>query len=206
MKKIEFIFKVLLFLVIMQSCEQFNPVDPITPTCLWDENNQVSFTNLQLHHPSGLSNFHISQIPQDRIERSLVNILEVNGDAGSPSQAKITVNLKANGDACVGEKTVAFMQGAPEVSIATINVPFVSNAIFLGEVTVGIRGDTFRNTIGSGTFYHIVWTGSGNDPNGGVVGSIAGTKITYSNRDGSSKKKVISKDGCYIQNGQTVCM
>jgi len=208
MKKIEFIFIAVLLLIVFQSCEDpFGGGEPI-PTCEWDENNQVGFTDLQLQHPSGLSNFHINQIPIDGIERSLLNILEINGDTGLPSRAIITVGMFADGQACFGEKTVSFRQGAPEVSIASINVPFVSNAVFFGEVTVGIESDTFINPTGSDALYYILWEDSGNDPNGGVVGNVTGTKITFnnSNEDGSTGKKIISDDGCYYQNGQLVCL
>ncbi len=209
MKKASFIIKALLFLFVLQSCEDPNLGGGGTiPTCEWDENNQVGFTDLQLQHPSGLSNFHINQIPIDGIERSLINILEINGDFGSPSHAIITVAMIADGQDCVGEKTVSFMQGAPEVSIASINVPFVSNAVFFGEITVEMKGDTFINPTGSDALYYILWEGSGNDPNGGIVGNILGTKITFnnSNEDGSTVKKIISNDGCYYENGQQVCM
>ena len=196
-----------LLVFIFQSCEGFDPRDePFAGECEWDENNQVSFTNLQLRYPSGLSNFHLLQIPIDKIDRSLINVLEVNGNSGLPSQARISVNLKADGNTCTGEKSVSYSQGANEVSISTIKIPFVSNTIFFGEVTVGIRGDTFNNTHGNGAFYHIMWSESGNNPNGGIDGNVLGTKVAYTNRDGTSKKAVISKDGCYYDNGIRVCM
>lgn len=205
MKKIIFSINTILFVLLFQSCENFNPYDNTPPTCEWDEENQVVFYDLQLSFPSELSNWHSNLIPIDNIERSLINILEVNGNIGSSSQAKISVTMKSDGNSCIGEKSVAFMKGASEVGISNIVVPFVSNAVFLGEVTVGIRTDTFVNTVGNGNYYHVMWSGAGNDPNGGIVGNISGTKVTYGNINGTTSI-VISKDGSYIKNGETVYM
>lgn len=205
MKKLIFSINAILFVLLLQSCEGISLGSNPPPTCEWDEENQVVFYDLQLSFPSGLSNWHSNLIPIDNIERSLINILEVNGNIGSSSQAKISVTMKSDGNSCIGEKSVAFMKGASEVGISNIVVPFVSNAVFFGEVTVGIRTDTFVNTVGNGNYYHVMWSGAGNDPNGGIVGNISGTKVTYGNINGTTSI-VISKDGSYIKNGETVYM
>ena len=87
MKKIIFILKISLLLIVLQSCERVRTGDNNIPVCEWDENNPVVFYDLQLQHPSGISTFHRSLIPLDNIERSLLNIVETNGDA--PNNKKI---------------------------------------------------------------------------------------------------------------------
>ncbi|MCF6169294.1 hypothetical protein [Lutibacter sp.] len=205
MRKLIFSIKAIVFILIFQSCDNIDFGGNPPPTCEWDEENQVVFYDLQLSFPSGLSNWHSNLIPIDKIERSLNSIIEVNGNVGSSSQAKISVTMKSDGTSCIGEKSVAFMKGASEVGISNIVVPFVSNAVFIGEVTVGIRTDTFVNTVGNGNYYHVLWSGAGNDPNGRIVGNISGTKVTYGNFNGTTSI-VISKDGSYIKNGQKVYM
>jgi len=191
MRKLILSIKAIVFILIFQSCDNIDFGGNPPPTCEWDEENQVVFYDLQLSFPSGLSNWHSNLIPIDKIERSLNNIIEVNGNIGSSSQAKISVTMKSDGTSCIGEKSVAFMN--------------VSNAVFLGEVTVGIRTDTFVNTVGNGNYYHVLWSGAGNDPNGRIVGNISGTKVTYGNFNGTTSI-VISKDGSYMKNGQKVYM
>lgn len=207
MKKIFFGFKIAFLLtLILQSCAPGIPgIDNPPPRCEWDEQNQVVFSDLQLKFPSGLSEWHSNLIPIDKTERFLTNILEVDGNTYNESKAQIGVTIKSDGRTCIGEKSVAFKKGAPEVGISTIQVPFVSNAVFIGEVTVGIRTDTFQNTVGNGNYYHIMWSESGNDPNGGVVGNVMGSKVAYGNINGTTTR-VISKDGSYIKDGQKVYM
>ncbi len=176
MKKILFILCLGFLLLLFQSCNT-NIFSGTPPPCEWTGSNQVVFYDLRLNYPVDLSPALEMYLPIDKIGRSLTQVLDIKGNADfSTSKALITVNMKADGRSCIGEKTIQFLKGSPNVSIGTIDVPYVSNAVFIGEVTVGLRTDIFINTIGNDSYYHVMWTATGNDPNGGVVGDIIGTK------------------------------
>jgi len=201
MKKILFIVCLGFVLLLFQSCNT-NIFSGTPPPCEWTGSNQVVFYDLRLNYPVDLSPALEMYLPIDKIGRSLTQVLAIKGNADfSTSKASITVNMKADGRACIGEKTIQFLKGSPNVSIGTIDVPYVSNAVFLGEVTVGLRTDIFINTIGNDSYYHVMWTATGNDPNGGVVGDIIGTKITYAFLNGTSSI-VFPKQGYVIIDGQ----
>ena len=202
MKNNSFVILTLLILLVLQGCGDFNPIDPVRPACEFDENHQITFYDLQLKYPTGLSYFHQQQIPIDMIERSLINLMYTNGDLCVSSKFKITANLKANGNYCYGEKAFNYYQGAPEISDGSIHILIPSNAPFLGDVTVNVRGDSFHNPVGSGAYYYIKWYGSGNDPNGGVSLNSTGSKITYND----AKSVIIVPPGtCIYEGGQQIC-
>jgi len=202
MNKISFILCLGILTILIQSCKNPDLFGKPIPSCEWNEKNKVVFYDLKLHYPEGLSSFHNASIPIDKIDRSLLHMLSLKGNADfSTNKAKITINMKADGRACIGEKTIEFLNGSPSISIDAIDVPYVSNAVFIGEVTVGLRTDIFINTIGNDSYYHVMWTATGNDPNGGVVGDIIGTKITYAFLNGTSSI-VFPKQGYVIIDGQ----
>lgn len=200
-KKVIFYSIIAMSMALLQSCGDFPPPEPTIPPCEWDENNKVVFYDLALHHPSGLSTYHKYRIPTDKVERSLVNVLELNGDGASwKSDAVITVKIIPDPSDCLGSKDLDFEKGDSEVSANTIDIPFVSNATFMGEVTVEIQTDVFINTVGFGNFYHVLWTSSGNDPNGNIAGKIYGKKLPYGNVDGTTSVLYI-KEGMVLING-----
>lgn len=203
MKNLIFILKAVLLIFVLQSCEEVSLGGGNVPDCEWNDNNTVVFYDLQLNHPTGLNTYHQNIIPLDNIERSLINILETNGDAANgENSAYVRVNIKSDGTTCTGEEMVKYLNSEyfGNVGISDIQVPFTSNAVFFGEVTVIIRTDVFNNTVGSDAFYHVVWDETGNDPNGGFVGNILGVKISYINIDGTQSILVGGQDG-YLYSG-----
>ena len=52
-------------------------------------------------------------------------------------------------------------------------------------------------------YYHVLWEGSGNDPNGNMDNNRVGLKISHGNLDGTTSV-VYSKDGYYIKDGEKV--
>jgi len=151
-----------------------------------------------------LSNTHEWQLPFDRIDRTLLSILSrkdfmVDGDVG-----QISLNIKADGTTCLGEKSILYKEGAPEVSASSIRVPYVSNAVFYGEVTVGIRTATYGNTVGNGLYYHVMWSASGNDNYGNIDGRMMGTKMEYFTPTGEAEPILISRNGSYVSNGEII--
>ncbi len=206
MKKLIYVPTLIAFIISLQSCTEviINPDDPI-PACEWDATEQLAVYDLQLRFPSTISTYHSYLIPYDEIERSMTNILDVNGDSGDPTRAQICATIIADGTECIGRATVDYQQGAPEVLPNMIEVPIPTNADFWGEATVGVRTDTFNNTSGDGNYYHIMWSETSNDPLAGIDINQMGTKITYGNTNGKTDRVYKSKDGCYYRDGNKVC-
>lgn len=210
MKKIDFFLIAVLLSTILQSCDTFNPNDTPVPACEWDSNETYFIDDLQLKYPSDLSTWHENQIPFDRIERNLLNLLNnYLPDGGLEPKAKISVKLIASGDACTGtspaDKNIFLRDNYTDVGASSLTLTVPSNAPFNGEVTIGVRSDTFLDFSGNGNYYHVMWSGSGNNQSQ-IPGNLVGTKVSYYNPDGSAQAKVISKNGCYWENGQQICM
>ena len=168
--------------VLLLSCKEFNIEDDPSPqiVCEWNEEKTISFNDLQLRIPtSGISYFFKNQFPEyDGIIRQLTTVMNTRGDhdpSGS-SKANIKTNLKIEGDGCTGEKTVTYYKGNSKISGNTLTVPFISNDVFAGEVTIKLRSDAFNEFNAS---YQVLWTTTGNNPDN-VTGNILGSKITYS--------------------------
>lgn len=196
MKNLIIILKAMFLLVVLQSCSNV-VVEGSVPECEWNDTDMVQFYDLQLRHPSSISIYHSNLIPLDNIERSLINILETNGDAPNDGNSSyVKVNLIPNVSDCYGDETVKYhnYDYSGKVGASNILVPFVSNADFWGEVTVTIRTDVFNNTVGSNAYYHVLWEETGNNPNGGFVGDIYGTKVSHINIDGD-QSLLVGADG-----------
>lgn len=201
MKKINFISKLIIIILLLQSCEQVNTNS--TPACEWEDSQIITFTDLQLHHPVTISGYHSTQIPPDKIERHLVNILLINGDApNTGNSGKIFVNTTIS-DGCVGTESKSYsqFQNLGLVGISNISeVPIAINGGFSGEATVKIETDVYHNQSGGDSYYHIYWEETRNDPNGYMVGNIIGEKITHINVNGTNSIVVGGQDG-YVYSG-----
>lgn len=205
MKKLIFIVKAVLLLLVLQSCNN-EWGDSNIPECDWDDTDIVQFYQLELKHPGTISIYHSNLLPPDRIERSLDNILYTNGDApNNGNTASIDVNLYADGSSCTGSNHRKYIRynGVQYIGATTINeVPFPSNAAFVGEVKVIIKTDVYNNTLGGNAYYHIKWEETGNDPNGGIAGQIDGQKIPYININGTNSIFVGGQNGYMFKNGR----
>ena len=206
MKNIKYILRITLLLLVLQSCTQVDPGGDKNPKCEWNDTDIIYFSDVQLKHPSDISSFHASLIPLDGIERQLPNIIYTNGDApNGENSAKIVVALMSDGMYCIGSESRKYYIGHGEqyVGGASISeIPFVSNAAFVGEVKVIITTDVYNNYSGGDAYYHVRWEETGNDPNGGIVGNIVGQKITHLNVDGTQSILVSGESG-YLYSGGT---
>jgi hypothetical protein len=203
MKKIKYVAFGVVVMVFIQSCSDLGPEGSTIPTCEWDTTEKVVYYDLALKFPSELSLFHKARIPSDMIGRTLWDALDVDGDAASGTKAEINGTITSNGRYCVGRKTFKHKAGSTKYTGSTIDVPFVSNTSFLGEVTIGIKTDVFVDSNGNDMYYHVTWSGAGNDPNGNINGNLTGTKFSYGNLDGTTSI-LYSKDGSYIKNGEII--
>ena len=204
MKKLIYSLLTALVLIGLQSCNrEFGP-DSV-PACDWNDIETVVFYDLQLAHPTGLSGFHYNIIPLDRIERSLINIIETNGDApNGKNSSNVRANIKPDGTTCTGEPEMVqynISNYSGNVGASDVKVPFTSNADFFGEVTVTIRTDVFNNISGADAYYHVVWDETGNNPNGGFVGNIMGKKMSYININGTQSILVGGQNGYLYKGG-----
>ncbi|MCH7525329.1 MAG: hypothetical protein IIC74_10095, partial [Bacteroidetes bacterium] len=128
-----------------------------------------------------------------------------NFDDNGENSAKIVVALMSDGMYCIGSESRKYYIGHGEqyVGGASISeIPFVSNAAFVGEVKVIITTDVYNNYSGGDAYYHVRWEETGNDPNGGIVGNIVGQKITHLNVDGTQSILVSGESG-YLYSGGT---
>ena len=206
-------FKVVVLLLLLQSCK--DPYKggggggPVIPNCAWDKTEQIVFYNLQLKYPAGLSDYNTRQLPNGGIDRSFIDVLLRNGDAGSFGQtANIRANVKSNGTKCIGEKTTTYDRSNYTSGLggALIKTPFPSNAPFVGEITVTMKSNVYLNTSGSGSFYHILWEQTGNNPNGGMANTMIGKKISYYNTNGRSIYVPENEIDYYYSGGRRVSM
>lgn len=184
MKKIMLAFKAVLLLLLLQSCKNWDggPGSLKKPNCSWDKTEQVVFYNLQLKYPDGLSDYHTRILPYDKIDRSFIDVILRNSDAGSAGYtANIRANVKSDGTKCIGEKTTTYDKSNYSSGLGggMIKSPFPSNTAFVGEITVTLKSNVYNNTSGSGAYYHILWEQTGNNPNGGMAGTMIGKKISY---------------------------
>lgn len=185
-------------IAILQSCKEFDPDPNPTVTCEWKEEKNITFNDLQLRIPSsGMSLYFKTKFPEyDGIIRQLTTVINTRGDhdLSGASKAKIKTNLKIEGAGCTGEKTVTYRKGNSKISANSLTVPFISNDVFAGEVTIKLRSDAFAEFNAS---YQVLWTTTGNDPDN-VNGNIMGRKVTYSIDDQSiiiPKHKPVFIDG-----------
>lgn len=172
---------------LLQSCKKPNFGEGSSPeiACEWNEQKTITFYDLQLRIPSrGMSFFFKTQFPEyDGIIRQLTTVMDTRGDhdLSGTSKAEIKTNLKIEGANCSGEKTVTYFKGSSKIGGNALTVPFISNDIFAGEVTVKLRSDAFNEFNAS---YQVLWTTTGNDPDN-INGNILGIKLTYSIDDQS---------------------
>jgi hypothetical protein len=203
MKKIKYIALAVVLLMLMQSCNDIIGGSTI-PTCEWDATEKVVYYDLALKFPSGLSLFHKARIPSDLIGRTLWDALDVDGDAQiGTNSGNISGTITSNGYYCVGQKPFKHNSGSSKYSGNMIDVPSVSNTAFLGEVSIKIKSDVFVDYSGTDSYYHVYWTGAGNDPDGKANGNLTGKKMSYGNVDGTTSI-LYSKDGSYIKNGEII--
>ncbi|MCB9425872.1 MAG: hypothetical protein H6584_02415 [Flavobacteriales bacterium] len=155
------------------------------PNCEFNDRHKVVFYNLGLVYPDGLSHYHKASVAIDNKERSLLNILNGKGDANfSSSKAYIITNIKADQKYCKGEKPEKHLPNARTVTTNTIDIPYPSGTVFTGEITVNISSDEYRNTSGVDPYYKVLWTTTGNNPQGGIPGNVMGKKIPLKNKSG----------------------
>lgn len=164
------------------SCD---PIGPHIPHCDWSDTNHVVFYNMEFHHPGSLSNYH--EILVNYPERDFNNILSVKGDANNTvNRASITVDIKADGSQCRGEQTRKYGSESTKVQGSQIEIPYPLGYIFAGEVTVNAKTDIFINMGSGGSYYHVKWTSTGNNPNGGMQETVYGVKMSHFGIDGSN--------------------
>lgn len=195
------IFYIILFAILLFGCVDgsFDPNKP-PPSCEWNDTDDISLIGLQLRYPNGLSNFH--QIQTGGINGfDLITVLETKGDAFSENRAKASADIKASGRTCIGQESVSYKAGATEVGPVSIQIPIVTNVIFDGEVTVGIRTDSYQDTNGNSNYYHIMWNTTTNDyPYSQLNSDLMGVKTSYLFEDETSTY-VDPVGGYVIRNG-----
>lgn len=203
MKKMMIPFKAVLLLLLLQSCGKFPPPPQAKPTCLWDKTEQVVFYNLQLMYPAGLSDYHTRLLPYDGIDRNFIDVMLRNNDVGTTGvKAEVRLNVKSDGTRCIGEKTTTYNKSNYFNGLGgnMIKSPMPSNTPFVGEITVTLKSNVYNNTSGNGAYYHIIWEQTGNNPNGGMAGTMLGKKITYYTINGA-KLIVPEKGNDYFYSG-----
>jgi hypothetical protein len=188
--------------VIFQSCRERNFGEDPQPeiACEWNEEKNITFYDLQLRIPSsGMSNFFLNMFPEsDGIIRQLTTIINTRGDyaPSGTSKASIQTSLKVEGTGCYGEKVVIYYKGNSNISANALTVPFISNDVFAGEVTIRLKSDVFIDYTNNSS-YQVLWTTTGNDPDN-VNGNIYGNRLTY-NYD--SQSIIIRRDQPIIIDG-----
>jgi len=205
MKKIMLVFNAIILILLLQSCRDIRPFPEAKPTCSWDKTEQVVFYNLQLMYPAGLSDYHTRLLPYGGIDKFFSDVLVRKGDyAPDPSSANIRINVKSDGTKCIGEKTTNYNSSnySSGLNGNFIKTPFPSNTAFVGEITVALSSSIYHNTTYSdyGAYYHILWEQTGNNPNGGMAGTMMGKKISYYVRNGA-KLIVPEPDNDYYYSG-----
>lgn len=167
----------------LPSCDGPIPGDSSSEECEWNEQKNITFYDLQLRIPLEMSSFFRTQFPEsDGIIRQLTTVMNTRGDYAplGASKASIKTALKVEGSGCYGEKTVTYYKGYYQISANALTVPFISNDVLAGEVTITLKSDVFIDYVNpSGSNYQVLWRTTGNDPDN-VNGNIIGNKISYS--------------------------
>jgi len=189
---------------IFQSCK-FQDREPQDFSCEWNIEKTIPFNDLQLRIPSyGMSNYFNNQFPEsqtDGIIRQLTTVMDTRGDymTSKPSNASLKTTLKLEGTGCIGEKTVTYYQGSPKISGNTVTIPFVSNDVFAGEVTIILRSDVFQD-YANGSSYQVIWRMTGNDPDN-VNGNVYGSKTGFA---GDTQSIILPDDEPVIIEGNEI--
>lgn len=183
----------------------FDGPEPEIPPCEWDDTEMITDYDLTLGFPGGLSSLHLSLIPFDRIERSFLNILETDGNAEPASTSRLNGTMTPDGSQCTGSRSFNYEKGNPNVFINQVNVPFPSNADFVGDVALQLRTDLFVNTVGPGACYYIKWDGASINPEWGLDVDQMGVKIITNESEDDGEQILRPLDDCYIRGGLRVC-
>ncbi|QTE23848.1 hypothetical protein [Polaribacter cellanae] len=177
----------LLILFLLSNCKKVDLAkQPIIPVCEFGSKEYINFYDLKLRHPDGLSAAHLNSIPIDKIYRNLESVFEGHGAADYASSI-IKGKVISDGSFCKGFEKFKFEKGDKKISGSTLQIPFVSNSGFKGEVSVKMRSPTFYNEKGSASYYYVLWEKSSNELNN-IVGDITGKKMTINSLKKSRKE------------------
>jgi hypothetical protein len=213
MKKIILTLNVATLILLLQSCKDpFKGPYPtkVIPNCSWDNTEQIVFYDLQLKYPAELSDYHTRLLPLNKIDRSFIDVILRNSDVGSNGFiANIRANVKSDGTKCIGEKTTTYDKSNYTTGLGAnmVKSPFPSNTAFVGEITVTLNSNIYRNSTGSGAYYHILWEQTGNNPNGGMPGIMIGKKISYHTFNNGRSAIVPAKENdFYLSGGKKIML
>lgn len=158
---------------------------PSKPKCEWTITNHIVLWNMQFHYPSSISAWHETQLLNDP-EVTFNGILETKGDANAyTNKASITVDIKADGSQCTGAANPQkYNYNSNKINGTQIEIPYPNGYIFYGEITLNVKSDIFNNNSSGGSYYHVKWTSTGNDPRR-MKENVRGTKMTHWDLNGT---------------------
>lgn len=219
MKKLVLSISLMVLFLSLQSCDGPCLSCPSAPECDYKAYGNVSFSNLNLKHPDGMSNFYNSSFGNQPI-KNLHDILQTIGDGNYiKSAAKIHIKLTSDGTNCRGEKPFTYeplneqSMYPKEVKGTSVDIKTPTSGAFSGDIVATINTSEFINNnakIGEtyGQWYRVVWSTSSLKTFGvsfPLNGDLMGKKITLVQRTGRKsdnvKPSLLLEDGGIIIGG-----
>lgn len=95
----------------------------------------------------------------------------------------MTVGINPDGKHCTGSPNIPkYVPYSKKVNGSWVEIPFTS--LFSGEITLNVKSDVFFNSGSGGSYYHVKWTSTGNDP-GNMRENVRGTKMKHWDLNGN---------------------